>query len=428
MMSLRSSFEVLRRYFIGLGVVISIAYLMFYYRNVGLHDGLVYIQAGQDIANGKNPYSEGITRSGTVSSLLIYFIYIFIPKTIAAQVFQLINFACIGWFLWVIRGKQWKIEDYLLAVLVSFWLSPVRELLAINQVNAFVVALLGTAIWINSKTPVRKKYLINAGIGLCFALAIDLKPHLLLVVLLVWAVFNRSVAVFNWTISLFATLHIAIDLYIGEITELTWISRILEVEATASTTKLGDSVTFWPIFQRLFPQWIELVPRISILLLLFVCLTALYMAIRDRINSAIVFALAAPGFYIYFHFYDMIPIALIFVVYLINLKISFQHITLLSLMLIPKEFTNLKNLVLVLCITTLVWFWRNAKNKRTSSIELFLGLMGYGVICIINSFFFGGPRLTQSIFVTEILIFLLWSTHQLGKQVTQPFIKKAIKA
>lgn len=33
--------------------------------------------------------------------------------------------------------------------------------------------------------------------------------------------------------------------------------------------------------------------------------------------------------------------------------------------------------------------------------------MGYGIICAVNSELFDGPRLTQSIFVTEIMLFSL---------------------
>lgn len=396
-------------------------YLMFYYRNVGLHDGFVYIQAGQDIANGKNPYSEGITRSGTVSSLFIFFIYALIPKAITAQIFQLINLGCIAWFLWVVKGKQWKIDDFLLAVLISFWLSPIRELLAINQVNAIVVALLGTAIWLNSKTRVIKQFRKNASIGLCFALAIDLKPHLLLVVILVWAILERSSAIISWTIAIFISLHIAIDIHIGEISELTWISRVIDVKDGADTAELGDSVTIWPIFQNLFPNLIEYMPRFSLVLYLIISAFAVYAAIKRKTNIAILLALTAPAFYIYFHFYDMIPMVLIFVVYLIQSRTQIEYIAMLSLILIPKEFTNLRNLFLVVLICTLI-----SLHERIQIIQLkkvLLGLLGYGVICVINSLLFGGPRLTQSIFVTEIMLLCLWANIRMSKN---NYIKREI--
>lgn len=354
MHKLRNELIPMKKYVFGFGILISVAYLMFYYRNVGLHDGFVYIQAGQDIANGNNPYSEGITRSGTVSSLILYFIYALIPNSIAAQTFQIMNLSFVAWFLWVLRGNKWDIEDYLLAVLVSVWLSPVRELLAINQVDAFVVGLLGTAIWIHSKPSASMPSAKYAWIGLCFALAIDLKPHLLIVVLLVWAVLERSIAIIAWTVAIFTALHIAIDLYIGEITELTWFSRVVDVKDTAGTAELGDSVTIWPIFQKLFPDRSELVQNASLVLFLSVTFMALFYAIKGNSNYSLLIALAAPGFYIYFHFYDMIPLALIFVSYLVRSKPSFLYITLLCLMLIPKEFTNFKNLALVAVISTLV--------------------------------------------------------------------------
>lgn len=400
-----------KRYAFGLGIIVSVAYLMFYYRNVGLHDGFVYIQAGQDVANRENPYKDGITRSGTASSLILYALYTLIPNSIVAQMFQVLNFSCIAWFLWSLRGQKWEIENYLLAVLVSFWLSPIRELLAINQVNAFVVALIGTIIWISSNHGFNHKYLKHGGMGLCFALAIDLKPHLLLVVLVVWAVSERNFNLILWTIGIFTALHLAINLYIGEITEVTWISRLLTLKDGAATTQFGDSVTFWPIFQKIFPNWIDYVPTISLILLLIVSLWAAYEASKQNANSAILLALAAPAFFVYFHFYDMISIALIFVAHLIQSKIKFQHLTLLCLLLIPKEFTSLKNLALVIGMATIVWL--NSAEGNKSFKNLYLGLVGYGLICMVNCYIFAEPRLTQSIFVSEILILLLWSSVRL---------------
>ncbi len=421
MHKLRNELMTTKQYFFGCGIILSVAYLMFYYRNVGLHDGFVYIQAGQDIANGKNPYSEGITRSGTVSSLLMYFIYFLIPKSIAAQIFQVMNFGFVAWFLWVLKGKKWDIEDYLLAVLVSIWLSPVRELLAINQVNAYLVGLLGTAIWIHSKPLASKPFAKYASIGLCFALAIDLKPHLLIIVLLAWAVLERSIAPIAWTVAIFILLHIAIDLYIGEITELTWFSRVVDVKNTAGTAELGDSVTIWPIFLKLFPNGSELVPHLSLVLFLSVTLVAIFYAIKGNSSYAFLIALAAPGFYIYFHFYDMIPLALIFVVYLVRSTTSFQYITLLCLMLIPKEFTSLKNLGLVVVIATIVWLHSNDEDRSIK--KLYLGFFGYGIICYLNSYVFGEPRLTQSIFVTEILMFVLWSSLRLCQRESRQLLE-----
>lgn len=73
------------------GIIVSLAYLLYYYRNVGLHDGYVYIKAGQDIINGNNPYTTGDTRSGTASAVLIFFINSLVPEFAQASVFQSLN-------------------------------------------------------------------------------------------------------------------------------------------------------------------------------------------------------------------------------------------------------------------------------------------------------------------------------------------------
>ncbi len=381
---------------------------MYYYRAVGLHDGLVYIEAGRYIAMGENPYTSGVSRSGTVTSLLLYFVYVLMPNSFEAPLFQVINLFCVGWFIWTIRDKRIPLETFLLAVLVAFWISPVREMLAINQVNAFLAALLGTVFYLSSSTKFENLKSKTALMGICFALAIDLKPHLLLVTLIVWSIIMNRLTLIAWTAGIFIGLHLIIDIYVGAFTELDWLNRVGAIEDSASTTELGDSVTVWPIFNMIFPNMVQYVPVISLTVFLAVAMCAIGFALGGRHNLALILSLVAPAFYIYFHFYDMIPLALIFIVNLLQAKSPFPYIAILPLLLIPKEFTNPRNLLLVFVLTLLVWRRANVPNERP--LNLVFTFILYATICILNSHLFGEPRITQSIFVTELLLLLTWGS------------------
>ena len=391
------------------GIIVSLAYLLYYYRNVGLHDGYVYIKAGQDIINGNNPYTTGDTRSGTASAVLIFFINSLVPGFAQASVFQSLNLLGVAWFGWVVGGKIASENGYLLLILATIWISPVREMLAINQVNGLVLGLLGTALHLETKRKNTNYQLSVLMTGFCLAMAVDIKPHLLLVFVIAWSVLLRRISLIFLTFGQLALAHLLVDLYVGEITEITWFSRLRDIEDSAGTSKLGDSVTIWPILEKSFPTLASWVPTVSLSLFLVMSGISIYFALRKKYLLTLLTGFSAPAFYIYFHFYDLIPVAVLFLVLIINAENKWFDLSIFGLLVIPKEFTSIRNLTLVLVLTTLVHVnnGRIAKNKLISYIPIKSFLL-YGGVCLLNTQLFLTERLTQSIFVTEILFLLIW--------------------
>lgn len=391
------------------GIIVSLAYLLYYYRNVGLHDGYVYIKAGQDIINGSNPYTVGDTRSGTASAVLIFFINSLVPGFAQASVFQSLNLLGVAWFGWVVGGKIASKNGYLLLILVTMWISPVREMLAINQVNGLVLGLLGSALHLETKRKSTNFQLSVIMTGFCLAMAVDIKPHLLLVFVIAWSVLLRRISLICLTFGQLVLAHVLVDLYVGEITEITWFNRLSNIEESAGTSKLGDSVTIWPILEEFFPNSASWVPTVSLCFFLIISGFSVYFAIHKNYSLTLLTAFSAPAFYIYFHFYDLIPVAVLFLVMIIKNRNKWFDLFILALLIIPKEFTSVRNLILVFALTTLVHVNNEGLNHRKLTHYIPIkSLLFYGGVCLINTQFFLTDRLTQSIFVTEILFLLIW--------------------
>ncbi len=396
-------------WFFLLAILASVTYLLYYYRGVGLHDGYVYLKAGGDIVDRKNPYISGDTRSGTASSLLIFLFFSPFMNFASTSMFQIINLAGVTWFAWVIAGRYGSRRNFLLLILLTLWISPVREMLAINQVNGIILGLVASFLQLESKQSSRKPWLYRFLASFPLAMALDLKPHLLVIFIIAWSILTKSKTLIVLTFSQLVPAHLIIDIYIGEIVEISWLERLNSIKQTAGTNSLGDSVTIWPIITRIFPGVESLVTFLALVSFLVAALCSFYFASKRSALLTLLFSFTAPAFYIYFHFYDLIPVAILFLSLVIKNGNRFPDVAIVSLLLIPKEFTSFRNLTLVFMLTLLLnLISYNPKATRISKFAPIPDYLLYAGLCILNAQLFVDARLTQSIFVTEILMLLIW--------------------
>jgi len=391
----------------GFAILVSVSYLLFYYRNVGLHDGEVYLTAGHNILNGNDPYKTGETRSGTTSSLLMYLTFRPFMGFAPTSIFQILNLTGILFFLWVVMRSLGLRDNFMTLSLLTIWLSPVREMLAINQVNGIILGLLGLFLYLEDITARTKSWPLSLLSSLSLALAIDIKPHLLVIFLISRTILKQDLKIFILTVGQLILTHAIIDFYIGAVVEISWLERLRTINHSAGSVDLGDSVTIWPLIEKIFPQNAHVIALTSLIVFLTGVMISIYFSIKQNINLTFLFSLGCPGLYIYFHFYDLIPIALVFLTLVMKYGNKRFDLAIISLMIIPKEFLNIKNLCLVFMLTLyIVSVTKHQKQQRLlSNVPLFEYAI-YALLCICNSILFIDERLTQSIFVTEIFFLL----------------------
>ena len=394
-------------------IIFSIIYLLIYYKNVGIHDVGAYIDSGKTLIDQKNPYALSGAKWGTFGPIILLSIYSIIPKAIVGMAFQLINIFGVYVFLRIFVNKSNNATFYLIFLLI-LWLSPTREMLAINQITGIVFGCIALGKKFLSSNINNKNSFINQIISVFFfSVAIDLKPHTVIYLFVIIVVLEKSFKLLIYTSFFLFISHSIINLYVGSILELDWIRAISKVSSSASKNQLGDSVSFWPLLNYYFKSP-KLFFSASIVLVLILFIVSLYLAYKHKPDMAMFFAILVPSFSIYYHFYDLIPLCIIVLNWAILNQQYVYSSFILSFILIPKEYLSYRNNFLVLFLELMLtyYFLKDIKKfKIFTLIKIFFGLVLTYLLHFFNSYLNLNSFMLQSLIVSEALLMIYFVTY-----------------
>ena len=402
---------------IFIGIILSITYLLYYYRNVGIHDVGAYLHSGEVLIDRKNPYELGLSKWGTVGPIILYLFSKIIPNSLSGTIFQLINLFGVFLFFRIFSNSKKSINTQLIFLLV-LWISPVREMLAVNQITGIILGCLSLGQYFILASKDNNKFVYKFLISpMCFAIAIDLKPHITIYIFIILIIATRNFKLLFNTALIFVFMHLIIDFYVGIFLERDWVHAVLKVGSSASDNKLRDSVSFWPLLNHYinFPKAFYLVSFILIIALL---LYAIYLGYKMKTDAALYIGLIIPSLSIYYHYYDSIPLCILALNWAITERKYIYSALLLSFFLIPKEYLSLRNTFLVLLfeIVLMIIF---TNMGYIADIFLVRNLI-YGIgftylIHLINTLLNLNPFILQSIVVSETLFLTYYLLFQNGK-------------
>ena len=395
--------------------LISIFYLLYYYRQGGIKDaGLTettirdlgpYIDGGIKILHGENPYIPISTRSGTFGALPLTIMSLIIPDNFKTFIFQILNLSGAIYFLNTVFANKEKMIKRLATILL-LWTSPVREMLVTNQVTGIVLGFLAIGIRTHTVTYSKNyKYGILQFItALTFGIAIDLKPHITIMFVVIYLLNKRDFKAMTDCLILWITIHVLIDLTQWRILEIDYAKFILGLAETAQNNELGDSVAFWPIISSITPIQTT---NVSVIVLTTLSFLTLILSLKKQNRIAIVLSLLIPAFSIYFHFYDAIPIVVLVLFYSVETRSYVFSFLTLSFFWIPKEFTKPVNITMILVLSFLFCgiMYIGKINFLRKALGSILGLFLAFIIHLVNLQINSNVLLEQSIAVTECLLF-----------------------
>jgi hypothetical protein len=419
-------------------IVLSSTFLLYQYREGGLKDaGLTdtsirdvggYISTGTRIIDQVNPYIPdgelwGGARWGTFGTIPVALIADLIPRFLQVVVFQTLGLLGLYLFLATVFRRIPKVYVYSIFLLL-IWSSSYREMLATNQIIGMVLGLIALGINALFLYEGNKSHLIRFLGTLSFVIALDLKPHISGLLIVGLYLFFRRGFDFIWLVTLYVVTHAAVNVYLGRIVELDWIEKVGTLSDRANRNELGDSVTFWPVIRK----YINIEGSFGVVskatLLLLVLLT-FWLAYKKYWGSFFFLSFFAPAFSIYFHYYDAVPfIALIFWA-ILSRRQSILSFAVLDLLVISKEAASLKNIVLVVCISSLVATFSTSSNS-TRLRNMVFSVIGFGIwqsIYHVNSRLNLDQYELQSLVVTEVLVLaaLYFITSSRGSNKLQNF-------
>jgi hypothetical protein len=400
-------------------IVLSSAFLLYQYREGGIKDaGLTdtsirdvggYITTGKRIIDQVNPYIPdgelwGGARWGTFGTIPVALIAELIPRFLQVVVFQMLGLLGLYLFLATIFRNIPRIYLYSIFLLL-IWSSSYREMLATNQIIGMVLGLVALGINALFLYEGKKHHLIKFLGTLSFVIALDLKPHIAGLMIVGLYLFFRRGLDFIWLVTLYVGTHAAVNVYLGRIVELDWIEKVGSLSDRANRNELGDSVTFWPVIRK----YINIEGSFGVVskatLLLLVLLT-FWLAYKKHWGSFFFLSFFVPAFSIYFHYYDAVPFVGLIFWAILSRRQSILSFAVLDLLVISKEAASLRNIVLVICISSLVAIFSTSSNSSRFRNMAF-SVIGFGIwqlIYQVNSRLNLNQYELQSLVVTEVLV------------------------
>jgi hypothetical protein len=389
--------------------VLSTLLLLFYYRaggiadtgrlKVGLRDLGPFVEGGKAIISGINPYDPVITRGGSAGSLAIGILSILIPQGLVMISFQALNF--LGLFYFIRKFPiQLALETRYIIFLIAIWSAPFRENLSLNQITGIVLGL----ITLGFLTEFRKNRVLKIVISrLSIGLAVDLKPQIVVPIIFIFFIFKyfrREILEAGTTL---LTIHLIIDLRIGEIIEKDYIHFLSTLAKQSKGSDFGDSVTYWPLLQDLGINLRGIfVGTISMIVVGF--LIYKLTAIKNP-ASILAMSLIVPTFGSYFHLYDAIGVATVALIYFAKeSRLLLPTIIFGCLIMIPIELNSIQNFLIEIFGVSLIAFLALSSYKPIEVItKSAVGLLAGFLLNYINHNLSGTARSMQIIVTTEIV-------------------------
>jgi len=331
-----------------LGALISVPILLFYYRSGGIADLSrtqisfrdlgPFLDGGMAIINGVNPYDPVLTRGGSAGSLALAVVAVLIPHGLTLMAFQLLNIVGIALFIKnfpVTVSKEMRFTIFLIVV----WSAPFRENLSLNQISGIILGLLAFSFNQDGKNHNLIKIVFYRS---CFAVALDLKPHLLLPVLITLFIFNYFRKEIIQAIGVLLVFHILIDIRIGSVIEIEYLKLLTNLAGQSTGNNFGDSVTYWPLLRSIGIDVQGVVAGVAVMILAGMLIQRF---IKNK-NFVSIFGMSMilPTFGSYFHLYDAVGIITI-TLFFYTSRSRYLLLTILlgSIIMIPIELNSLQN-------------------------------------------------------------------------------------
>jgi hypothetical protein len=319
-----------------LGFLALSAFLVIRYYNDRQPDLFHYSESAETLLQGENPYLQSDSRWGTVGQLIFVLPTRYLNTTQVSAMLIAISIASLYFFMSVVLKIPNKLAPYsLIACLI---LSPIREIFALGQINLICLGLLSLSVWLYSKMNQTKKFL-NFRLLYCSlpaALAIDLKPHVMLfptaVICLYFFSWKHIIAILCTIVQ----MHIIVNIKYSSFFELDWLKVIRSGSENFLTSEsknlLGIAFSFLEP-----PKFITLTAVFAFCL---VNTVVLVLISKLEFQQALSFVSIAGFLLPYFHYYDLLIPLLVLVSNIFaekNQKISCISLSILFLNIVPFE-------------------------------------------------------------------------------------------
>ena len=402
----------LEKYLIPFTFLLGVVY---YYRNEGVRDLGYYQEAGRVLAGQGNPYADLAWRSGPVGTIFLYFAFGAFPNEVKIFLFQLIS--VMGFLLLIkpfLKGLNVLQLNFLFSAIISS--APVRETLSAKQLTGLMamgIALSITPILMRENLSRKQSFFAS----LVLAIALDLKPHILVPLLIMMIFYKSGLKLILMSGTLLAFMHVAISVYCKKFLLFEWFNNIKDLGN--SLGRDGESVSLWKILV-IADISENLVVYISATFQIAILFFGLYLLRRKFILFAVLLILISQSLGSYVHIYDFALVSTLILLLITKENLSYIHLLFLMFVTVPLEYLKVFNLILITVLS--VFFCSiKAKGKNVNILCLAALLTYYGMQNLNGVFNLGyKDQLSLRMFEINSLMFLIVYNSVIKKL----FIKK----
>jgi hypothetical protein len=391
-------------------IIISSASLSFIYRigssrvdkenpTPGIRDLGAYLEIGNQVLNGQNPYVNPNLRAGYLGSIAISLLdNLFSQRTLSFlwQILTVLSFIIFSYSISRILNLR---SLPLMMILIMIWFSSVRENLVTNQITG-LIALIYALIFILIKNNQNFCVLHHFTIAVLTVLAWDLKPHLTILPLLLVFVYIKRFSLIVASFTLWILSHFFFFILFDKPLFLEWL-RSLIMQAGDNSPYFGDSRFVWNLLINFgIPK--SLIFFTSMFLVLFASSCLVFFREKFSLNTFLILAFSIPALGIYFHFYDFSILAvLVFSIAFHYPKGNLGFTAFIATFFVTgTNFEDSLKLSLVLLVCVMSYLFFREYNYRFDVI------LGYAGATFLNFFLF---QIVAETYILDVKTFLSWS-------------------
>jgi hypothetical protein len=379
----------------------------YYYKNGGTRDFGLYEKAGRAFANGENAYLTQGWRSGSFGSVSVWLILFPVPEVIKVYVIQTISF--IGFCAFSRLFMKSRLNLYWIYSLILF-LSPAREVINNLQITGFVLGLLSLFLAEFQYRSKLQSIAVPILQIIALAVAIDLKPHSLIFIVIFLLVKNYRRSQILAALVFNLMLHLVIDLINGNFLEIYWFRSLSNVGNASGVN--GESTSIWKVIDYFTNSKIDtnIVSTIFVIGVFIICLGLLARLSRNQIVS---YGFVLSSLLTYMHYYDLAPLAIIALIVCLENKNSVIGFSLVLFLFLPREILVPLNLLILVVLVFVLQFCRYSNHKllsddKSSTITFFKGIFVFALIHIANSSMGLSYRIGHAVMTSETMVMIFF--------------------
>jgi hypothetical protein len=376
-----------------------------------LRNSKLLVDAGQNILNRESPYSTP-NPYGSFPGILFVFIDNLSPFGNSALIFILLNLCG---YIYMVKFIWPKINFYTLigVTIISFLSSPIRALVSNVQNSGLIIgaSLIGIYFFDLYMNKRQIQHLFIS--AFCFVFALELKPQLVLPMIVVFIFQTRSYKLLSLVCVELVSIRIVLNLWTGSILEL----EQYEIWKVMRTDNLAirEQISFWKALDNMISSRIDwfLISALIVLILTFI-LALLSLKFRSR--NLIVLALFLPLLGGYLQYYSLLPLLAVLVYQVLHGTNFFKYGSMFSLiaLILPTYLGShfkLYDFLLIMTVNALLFLIVNWKFRRfiTNLLESFFALLVVNFLSLLNL------ELEVSLSYLILLIYLIQIPNLLRK-------------